>query len=120
MGPGQVLAMMDPPKHDDIRALVNQGFLPRTLHYMEAEISKSVERLLDNIEGKEEVDFLNEVAAQLPLEVICKMGGVPEEDWPKMMHWADAAIAWQAHIGGFAAGILGFSLFERKNNAISA
>ena len=33
---------------------------------------------------------------------------------------ADAAIAWQAHIGGFAAGILGFSLFERKNNAISA
>ena len=31
MGPGQVLAMMDPPKHDDIRLLVNQGFFPKTL-----------------------------------------------------------------------------------------
>jgi len=102
MGPGQVLAMMDPPKHDDIRLLVNQGFFPKTLKRLENDVRESVNRLLDNAaignnSGSQQVDFFNLVAAQLPLEVICKMGGVPKEDWPRMMHWANAAIRYAAH-----------------------
>lgn len=101
MGPGQVLAMMDPPKHDDIRLLVNQGFFPKTLKLLEGEVRESVNRILDAaIDDKaatQEVDFFNDIAALLPLEVICKMGGVPKPDWPRMMQWANDAIRYAAH-----------------------
>ncbi len=101
MGPGQVLAMMDPPKHDDIRLLVNQGFFPKTLKLLEGEVRESVNHILDAaIDAKansQQVDFFNLIAAQLPLEVICKMGDVPKQDWPHMMKWANAAIRYAAH-----------------------
>lgn len=101
MGPGQVLAMMDPPKHDDIRLLVNQGFFPKTLKLLETEVRLSVNQILDFAIDRsadvQSVDFFNRIAAQLPLEVICKMGGVPKEDWPQMMLWANAAIRYAAH-----------------------
>lgn len=94
-GPGVVLSMMDPPKHDDIRGLVNQGFFPKNLALLEPEIRASVQRLLAPMEQCHgEFDFLNRVAAQLPLEVICTIGGIPEPDWPKMKEWADAAIGY--------------------------
>jgi len=101
MGPGQVLAMMDPPKHDDIRLLVNQGFFPKTLKLLEGEVRASVNQILDKaldpVAPAQTVNFFNDIAAQLPLEVICKMGGVPREDWPKMMQWANDAIRYAAH-----------------------
>jgi cytochrome P450 len=101
MGPGQVLAMMDPPKHDDIRLLVNQGFFPKTLKLLEAEVRESVNQILDQAidahAQSQSVDFFNRIAAQLPLEVICKMGGVPKADWPQMMKWANDAIRYAAH-----------------------
>ncbi len=97
MAPGVVLAMMDPPKHDDIRALVGQGFFPRTLELLEHEVKALTTNILDSVAGKSEYDFLNEVAAQLPLQVICTMANIPREDWHRVMEWADAAIAFAAH-----------------------
>ena len=107
MAAGQVLSMMDPPKHDQIRGLVSQGFYPRTLEALEPEVRRLTRRILEpyvhNIKkqiaekGSAEVDFLEEVATQLPLHVICTIGGLPEQDWPKMVEWADAAIHYAAH-----------------------
>lgn len=95
MGPGVVLAMMDPPKHDAIRGLVNQGFFPKNLAFLEPEIRESAQRLLRPLlETEGDFDFLHAVAAQLPMEVICKIGGLPPADWHKMIGWADAAIAY--------------------------
>ncbi|TNF33058.1 MAG: cytochrome P450 [Gammaproteobacteria bacterium] len=95
MGPGVVLSMMDPPKHDAIRGIVSQGFFPKNLALLEPKIRDSVQRLLAPMQTAQgEFDFLNDVAAQLPLEVICTIGGVPREDWPKMKVWADAAIGY--------------------------
>ncbi len=97
MAPGVVLAMMDPPKHDDIRALVGQGFFPRTLELLEREVQTLTKEILDAVAEKENYDFLNEVAAQLPLQVICTMANIPRADWHRVMEWADAAIAFAAH-----------------------
>lgn len=97
MAPGVVLAMMDPPKHDDIRALVGQGFFPRTLELLEREVQTLTKDILDAVAEKSEYDFLNDVAAQLPLQVICTMANIPREDWHRVMEWADAAIAFAAH-----------------------
>lgn len=97
MAPGVVLAMMDPPKHDDIRALVGQGFFPRTLDLLQQEVQALTDEILAKVSGKTEFDFLEEVAAQLPLQVICTMAKIPREDWPRVRVWADAAIAFAAH-----------------------
>jgi len=97
LAPGLVLAMTDPPKHTAIRNLVGQGFLPRHLDRLEPAIQELTDAILDAVEGQEEVDFLQDVAAQLPLQVICTLGDVPREDWPQMKLWADAAIAYAAH-----------------------
>ncbi|HEY9034182.1 MAG TPA: cytochrome P450 [Pseudomonadales bacterium] len=97
MAPGVVLAMMDPPKHSAIRGLVNQGFFPKNLALLEPAMQRLTDDILDAVEGRDEVDFLNDVAAQLPLQVICTIGDLPRQDWPKMKEWADAAIAFAAH-----------------------
>ncbi|HQQ75382.1 MAG TPA: hypothetical protein PK031_09540, partial [Pseudomonadales bacterium] len=97
MAPGVVLAMMDPPKHDDIRALVGQGFFPRTLTLLEQEVRELTNAILDGVESEPEYDFLERVAAQLPLQVICTMANIPREDWHRVMEWADAAITFAAH-----------------------
>ncbi len=97
MAPGVVLAMMDPPKHDDIRALVGQGFFPRTLTLLEQEVRELTSAILDAVDGESEFDFLERVAAQLPLQVICTMANIPREDWHRVMEWADAAITFAAH-----------------------
>lgn len=100
MAPGVVLAMMDPPKHDDIRALVGQGFFPRTLTLLEEEVRVLTKEILDGVGDRDEIDFLNEIAAQLPLRVICTMANIPRADWHRVMEWADAAIAFAAHEAG--------------------
>lgn len=110
MAPGVVLAMMDPPKHDAIRGIVNQGFFPKNLAMLESQIQALTDAILDtalshaepytgNTQNGDsrEIDFLHQVAAQLPLQTICTIGGIPREDWPKMQDWADAAIRFAAH-----------------------
>ncbi len=92
MAPGLVLSMMDPPKHDDIRALVNQGFFPRTLKVLEDDLNRRVTRILDSVEDLAEYDFVEKIASELPLQAICSMGGVPDEDRYKIFGWANAAI----------------------------
>lgn len=101
MAPGVVLAMMDPPKHNDIRGLVNQGFFPKNLTALEQKIQALTDAIIDDalarIDANHEIDFLHDIAAQLPLHTICTIGDLPREDWPKMKEWADAAIAFAAH-----------------------
>jgi cytochrome P450 len=92
MAVGNVLSMMDPPKHDDIRGLVNQGFFPRTLALMENRARELAREILEKLEVPGEVDFLNDVAVQMPLYMICTIAGLPREDWHLMPGWAAAAI----------------------------
>ena len=75
------LLNMDPPKHSRYRRLVSAG-----LHAADGRPDASTtsrERaadIVDEIEGRDEIDFVEEIAAELPLQVICEMIGVPEED----------------------------------------
>lgn len=97
MAAGQVLSMMDPPKHDDIRGLVNQGFFPRNLALMEEKSRGLAQAILAKLEVPGEIDFLHDVAVELPLQMICTIAGLPREDWSLMVRWADAAIEYAAN-----------------------
>lgn len=71
---------MDPPKHRRYRGLINKAFTPRMVQGLNGMVTGTVTRILDDVIERGACDFVEEVAAILPMEVICEMMGVPRED----------------------------------------
>ncbi|OBB27872.1 cytochrome [Mycolicibacterium peregrinum] len=93
---GQVLNMMDDPRHAEIRRLVSSGLTPRMIRRVEDDLRERTRRLLDGIEPGVGFDFLVDVAAELPMQMICILLGVPESE----RHWLFHAIEPQFDFGG--------------------
>lgn len=93
---GQVLNMMDDPRHAEIRRLVSSGLTPRMIRRVEDDLRARTRRLLDEISPGEPFDFLVDVAAELPMQMICILLGVPESE----RHWLFHAIEPQFDFGG--------------------
>jgi cholest-4-en-3-one 26-monooxygenase len=83
-GNGKMLITMDPPRHVKIRRIINKGFTPRAVAAWEPEIRNVTRELLDQFGKKGGGDFVLEVAANIPLAVICTMMGLERKDWPLM------------------------------------
>jgi cholest-4-en-3-one 26-monooxygenase len=75
-----IMLNMDPPRHRQYRTLVSQAFTPRMIGNLHGRIRDMVSEIINGVIEKGECDFVEEVAALLPLRVICEMMGVPEED----------------------------------------
>lgn len=71
---------MDPPQHTRQRAFVNRGFTPRMIGRLEKHIAEICHSLLDDIQDRGHADFVTDIAAPLPLWVICELVGAPVED----------------------------------------
>jgi len=71
---------MDPPRHSKYRRLVSGGFTPRTISRLEPHIRQIARRIVEEIARKGECEFVKEVAAELPLQVIAEFLGVPDEE----------------------------------------
>jgi cholest-4-en-3-one 26-monooxygenase len=71
---------MDPPQHTRQRAFVNRGFTPRMIGRLEKHIREICDSLIDDIAGRGEADFVRDIAAPLPLYVICELIGAPQQD----------------------------------------
>jgi cytochrome P450 len=93
---GQVLNMMDDPRHSHIRRLVSSGLTPRMIARVEDDLRSRARRLLDGVTPGEPFDFLTDVAAELPMQMICILLGVPESE----RHWLFEAIEPQFDFGG--------------------
>jgi cytochrome P450 len=85
---GQVLNMMDDPRHVRIRRLVSSGLTPRMIRRIEADLRGRAGALLDAIDDGTPVDVVHEVAAELPMQMICMLLGVP----PSERHWLFEAV----------------------------
>ena len=75
-----IMLNMDPPQHRQYRTLVGQAFTPRIIGNLHGRIREMVRDIINGVIEKGECDFVEDVAALLPLEVICEMMGVPQED----------------------------------------
>ncbi|CPR11309.1 P450 monooxygenase [Mycobacterium bohemicum DSM 44277] len=93
---GQVLNMMDDPRHSQIRRLVSSGLTPRMIRRVEEDLRGRTRRLLDAVAPGEPFDFLVDIAAELPMQMICILLGVPESE----RHWLFEAIEPQFDFGG--------------------
>src|SRR5215211_3134963 len=74
----------DPPRHTRLRQLVSRMFTPRHIRSIEANVRAAAKEIVDRVAPKGEIDFVTEVAADLPLIVIAELIGVPQEDRHKV------------------------------------
>jgi cholest-4-en-3-one 26-monooxygenase len=95
-GDAKLMLMMDPPEHTRYRKLVNRGFTPRMIGLLEPHIRELTVQILDAAiakgSGGDGCDFVVDVAAELPLEVIAELIGVPREDRHKIFEWSNRMV----------------------------
>ncbi|MGQ0804533.1 MAG: cytochrome P450 [Actinomycetota bacterium] len=92
MPPGNLMLTMDAPEHTRYRKLVNHGFTPRRINALEPHIRQLTSEILDQVIETGECDFVVDVAAELPLQVIAEMLGVPMEDRHKLFEWSNRMV----------------------------
>ena len=71
---------MDAPKHTKLRLIVNRGFTPRQVARIDDSVREQAKEIVDRVAPLGECDFVSEIAAALPLQIICDMMGIPRED----------------------------------------
>ncbi|MGW0737342.1 cytochrome P450 [Streptomyces sp. NPDC002851] len=89
------LVGMDPPKHSRYRRLVNAAFAPRMIRKLTEDIERRARLLADRVEPGREVEFVEELAARLPLQVICEMVGIPAADEDRVFDWSNRMVGFQ-------------------------
>ena len=85
------LIFSDPPRHRQLRKLINSGFTRRRVAVLEPKIREIVRGILDDIEPGSVHEFAEEIAAPLPTRMIAELIGAPPDDWEQFRAWSDAA-----------------------------
>lgn len=86
------LLSVDPPDHTRMRKLVQSTFTGRRVRELEGWIEDLVQRILDGMEGREQVDLVHAFGFALPLTVICRLMGIPVADRPNFRRWMDGLV----------------------------
>jgi cholest-4-en-3-one 26-monooxygenase len=89
---GRLMLTMDAPEHTRYRKLVNRGFTPRQMRMLEPRIREVTAQILDEVIEQGGCDYVVDVAAEVPLQVIAEMLGVPHEDRHKLFEWSNRMI----------------------------
>jgi cholest-4-en-3-one 26-monooxygenase len=83
---------MDPPFHQKMRRVVRNAFTPKTVDSYEESFRAHAKRIVDAVANRGECEFVEEVAAELPLIAILELLGVPLEDRKKFFDWTNTMI----------------------------
>lgn len=83
----------DPPEHETMRRIVSRAFTPRGIAAMKDSLRERADRIVRDAVAKGSGNFVEEVAAELPLQAIADLIGVPQEDRKKLFHWSNTMLA---------------------------
>jgi cholest-4-en-3-one 26-monooxygenase len=83
---------MDPPLHTRYRRLVNKGFTPRMIRDLEKNVVASADSIIDTVCETGSADFVEQISAELPLQVIADLMGVPQEDRHLVFDWSNRMV----------------------------
>lgn len=89
-GPGEQFAYADPPRHRELRGVASRNFAPRALARMGEQVEHDVATLVDGIVAGEPVDFVDQIAAVLPIRVAEELIGLPTGHRDDIRRWSDA------------------------------
>ena len=76
---------MDDPRHGRLRRIVSRAFTPRMIKKFEDDVQRTAGRIVDDLVDHGPCDFVTEVAAQLPLKIICEMMGIPGDHYQMVL-----------------------------------
>lgn len=88
---------LDPPEHTRQRRLINRGFTPGRVRELATHIRALTNRIIDEVEHRGEIDFVEDFAIHVPLIVICELMGLDPEQRQKMYRWSDEMMAGDGH-----------------------
>jgi cytochrome P450 len=75
---------MDAPRHTRLRMIVNRAFTPKRVAAIDRDVRVKARQIVASVAERGECDFVHDVAAQLPLQIICEMMGLPRESWERI------------------------------------
>jgi cytochrome P450 len=87
---GEQFAFADPPRHRELRGVATRAFAPRTLARLGDQVRRDVAELTGRIEPGRSLDFVDEVAAVLPIRVAATLIGLPSGHDTDIRRWSDA------------------------------
>ncbi|HZE55692.1 MAG TPA: cytochrome P450 [Bradyrhizobium sp.] len=105
------LVFNDPPAHTRVRRLIMGALSPRAIAEMEPDLIALVDRLLDAIAAKGDVELIEDFAAAIPIEVIGNLLNVPKEERAPLRGWSLAIL-------GALEPVIGAEAFARGNSAV--
>jgi cytochrome P450 len=83
-----MLLAMDPPRHLSYRRNISPEFTPKVMARLETRIREICGTILDAARDRT-LDFVHDVCAKLPSQVVGELMGIPREDWPQIHHWSE-------------------------------
>lgn len=84
----------DDPEHGNLRRIISRGFTPRAIGSLKDSLQRQAREIAEEAKAKGEGDFVELVAAELPLRAIADLLGVPQEDRMKLFHWSNEMLAY--------------------------
>ena len=92
---GALLNMMDDPRHAQFRRLLTPSTTPRALRAIEDDLRRRAVDIVDAAVAKGQCDFLIDVSAELPLQAVAELAGVPQADRHELMNWANVTLDYE-------------------------
>jgi cytochrome P450 len=89
------MIVLDDPRHQRLRSIVSRAFTPKVVARIEASVRERARRLVASLIANHpdgEADLVSELAGPLPLQIICDMMGIPEEDHQQIFHWTNVIL----------------------------
>jgi cytochrome P450 len=85
-----MLPSLDPPRHTAVRRLVNQAFTARNVGRLEDRLRETARGIVDRVLDLGTFDAVPEISAEMSLQVIAEVMGVPQADRLKIFDWSNA------------------------------
>jgi len=110
-----IMLNIDPPQHTKLRGIVSRGFTPRAIGNLREALTARAARIVETAKAEGTGDFVTDVAAELPLQAIAELLGIPQEDRGKIFAWSNEMIGYDdPEYGGdsqaAAAELVGYAM----------
>ncbi|HEY0228299.1 MAG TPA: cytochrome P450, partial [Mycobacterium sp.] len=89
------MIVTDDPRHQRLRSIVSRAFTPKVVARIETSVRERAHRLVTSLIANHpdgQADLVTELAGPLPLQVICDMMGIPEDDHQRIFHWTNVIL----------------------------
>ncbi len=119
-----MLINQDAPDHTALRQIISRGFTPRSINALHDVMKDRAVKIVEEAVARGSGNFVEDIAAELPLQAIADLLGVPQEDRRKLFDWSNQMIAYDDPEYAIdpetaAAEILGYAMAmaaDRKAN----